>query len=173
MLARCVLLHAAMFATSEVEAPTSVPALVARVIDRHHAYLRRSLPDVSALVAKIADVHGPRVPELAELRDTVEALREALERGMADEETRLFPLLMAGQAPATAAGGLRALEATREAVRASVDRIRILTGDYRAPDGACRTWLRALVELEDLENDLGRHLALEDRLRVWAGTTTP
>lgn len=161
-----------MFATSEIEVPTSVPALVARVIDRHHAYLRRSLPDVSALVAKIAVVHGPRVPELAELRDTVEALREALERGMADEETRLFPLLMAGPDPAVAASGLRALEATREAVRASVERIRVLTREYRAPEGACRTWLRTLVELEDLETDLVRHLALEDRLRARAGAAT-
>ncbi len=155
----------------ESESPESVPALVARVIDRHHAYLRRSLPEVSRLVAKIAEVHGPRVPELGELRDTVERLRAALERGMADEETRLFPLLMASPAPATSAVGLRELEATRTSVLASLERIRDLTSEYRAPEGACRTWLRTLVELEDLENDLGRHLALEDRLRERASAT--
>jgi regulator of cell morphogenesis and NO signaling len=156
----------------EGEAPCSIPALVARVIDRHHAYLRRSLPEVSRLVAKIAEVHGPRAPELAELRDTVEGLRAALERGMADEETRLFPLLMAAPDPAAAAAGLREMEAARESIRAAVDRIRTLTGEYRAPEGACRTWLRAVVELEDLENDLERHLALEDRLRTRATSPT-
>ncbi|HET8725607.1 MAG TPA: hemerythrin domain-containing protein [Anaeromyxobacteraceae bacterium] len=157
----------------ELEAPASIPGLVARVIDRHHAYLRRSLPDVSRLVAKIAEVHGPRVPELADLRETVEALRAALERDMTDEETRFFPALMTSQDPAAARAGLRALAATREEVQAAVERIRALTGEYRAPEGACRTWVRALVELEDLENDLGRHLALEDRLRERAFTATP
>ena len=154
-----------MLSILEADAPESVPALVARVIDRHHAYLRRCLPDVSWLVAKIAEVHGPRVPELGELRETVERLRAALERGMADEETRVFPLLMASPDPAMAADGLRDLESTRRLVQAALERIRDLTGEYRAPEGACRTWLRTLVELEDLENDLGRHLALEDRLR--------
>ncbi len=163
-LARVVLKESAMSTILEGEAPSSVPALVARVIDRHHAYLRRSLPEISRLVAKIAEVHGPRAPELADLRDTVEALRATLERGMADEETRLFPQLMEGRDPATAADGLRELAGSRDAIRAAVDRIRALTGEYRAPEGACRTWLRALVELEDLENDLERHLALEDRL---------
>ncbi|HQR30286.1 MAG TPA: hemerythrin domain-containing protein [Anaeromyxobacteraceae bacterium] len=156
----------------ELEAPASVPGIVARVIDRHHAYLRRSLPDVSRLVAKIAEVHGSRAPELAELRETVEALRSALERDMTDEETRFFPALMTARDPANAEAGLRALAATREAVQVAVDRIRALTGEYRAPEGACRTWVRALVELEDLENDLGRHLALEDRLRARASATT-
>ncbi len=157
----------------ELEAPASIPGLVARVIDRHHAYLRRSLPDVSRLVAKIAEVHGPRVPELADLRETVEALRAALERDMTDEETRFFPALMTSQDPAAARAGLRALAATREEVQAAVERIRALTGEYRAPEGACRTWVRALVELEDLENDLGRHLALEDRLRERASAAAP
>ena len=153
--------------------PDSVPALVARVIDRHHAYLRLRLPDVSRLVARIAEVHGPRVPELALLRETVEDLRAALERGMTDEETRFFPALMSSRDPATTSDGLRALASTRESVQAAVDRIRALTGEYRPPEGACRTWVRALVELEDLENDLGRHLALEDRLRERASAPTP
>ena len=162
-----------MLSIVEAEGPASVPEVVARIIDRHHAFLRRSLPEVSRLVAKIAEVHGPRVPELGELRDTVEALRATLERGMADEETRLFPLLMAaagraagdpapGNPAATAA--LRELATRRASVRASIERIRALTGEYRVPAGACRTWVRALVELEDLENDVARHLALEERL---------
>ena len=150
----------------EAEGPESVPALIARVIDRHHAYLRRSLPEVSRLVAKIAEVHGPRAPELAELRDTVEALRARLERGMTEEETRLFPLLMSSGDAATATAGLGELDASRAAIRSSVERIRALTAEYRIPEGACRTWVRALVELEDLENDLGRHLALEEQLSL-------
>lgn len=161
-----------MLTIVENDGPDSVPALVARVIDRHHAYLRQRLPDVSRLVAKIAEVHGPRVPELALLRDTVEALRAALERGMTDEETLFFPALMASRDGATASAGLLALASTRETVLAAVDRIRALTGEYRPPEGACRTWIRALVELEDLENDLGRHLALEDRLRARAAAAT-
>ncbi len=150
--------------------PESVPALAARIIDRHHAFLRRSLPEVSTLVAKIAEVHGARVPELVVLRDTVEALRAALERGMDDEETHLFPLLMTGREDIAAAAALRTLEATRRTVRTAFDHVRSLTGDYRAPVGACRTWVRALVELEDLETDLERHLALEQRLRARAST---
>ncbi len=92
-----------------------------------------------------------------------------------DEATQagLVPALMTSQDPAAARAGLRALAATREEVHAAVERIRALTGEYRAPEGACRTWVRALVELEDLENDLGRHLALEDRLRERASAAAP
>ena len=154
-----------MSETSIPPAPDSIPELVARVIDRHHAYLRRSLPEVARLVAKIAEVHGPRVPELSGLRETVDGLKSSLETGMTFEETRLFPLLMSARDPSSTRDGLRDLEVLRESIVAAVERIRSLTGEYRAPEGACRTWLRALVELEDLENDLARHLALEDRLR--------
>ena len=73
----------------------STPALVARIVDRHHGYLRRQLPYLAPLVAKIAAVHGDRNPRLEELEALFGELAEALLPHLDREEEVLFPALVA------------------------------------------------------------------------------
>lgn len=142
-------------------------ALVARIVERHHGYLRSALPSVAPLVEKIASVHGDRDPALHEVAAAFAALRVRLEPHLADEELRLFPALLAGRAgdPASAAA-LEQLRAEHAEIRAGLRRLRELTRGYAPPEWACRTYRRALAELEDLEADLGRHLHLEQDVLV-------
>ena len=45
----------------------STPRLVAHIVSKYHEALRRALPNVRGLAAKVAGVHGDRNPKLAEL----------------------------------------------------------------------------------------------------------
>jgi regulator of cell morphogenesis and NO signaling len=61
---------------------------------------------------------------------------------------------------------LEALRAEHAELRAGLGRLRRLTRGFVPPEWACRTYRRALAELEDLEADLGRHLHLEQVVLV-------
>jgi regulator of cell morphogenesis and NO signaling len=141
--------------------------LVARIVERHHGYLRSALPSVAPLVERIAAVHGDRDPALVEVAAAFAALRARIEPHLVDEEERLFPALLSGRAgdPASAAA-LEQLRAEHAGIRSGLRRLRELTRGYAPPEWACRTYRRALAELEDLEADLGRHLRLEQEVLV-------
>ena len=47
----------------------STAELIAHIVSRHHTYLRRSLPALEPLVAKVARVHGEHNPKLRGLVD--------------------------------------------------------------------------------------------------------
>ncbi len=144
------------------EAELSAPDLIARIVERHHGYLRSALPVIRPLVDKIAAVHGAKDPALVELARVFEALCGRLEPHLHDEEARLFPALLAGRHgdPAVSAM-LESLRAEHAEIRGALKQVRELAHGYVAPEWACRTYRRALAELEDLEADLGRHLHLE------------
>ena len=141
--------------------------LIARIVERHHGYLRSALPVIGPLVDKIAAVHGEKDPALIDLAAVFTALRARLEPQLDEEERRLFPALLVGRAgdPAVTAA-LESLRAEHAALRAGLRLLRELAHGYVAPEWACRTYRRALAELEDLEADLGRHLHLEQVVLV-------
>jgi regulator of cell morphogenesis and NO signaling len=142
-----------------------VPALVARIIDRHHGYLRRALPSLAPLVDRIAEVHGGRDPGLGALQREFAELRARLERHLDEEEHALFPLLMS-RAPdrARATDEIARMRAEHDEVGAAIARVRDLAHAYEPPEWACRTYRLAMAELEDLETDLLRHVHLENHV---------
>jgi regulator of cell morphogenesis and NO signaling len=149
-----------------------VAALVARIIDRHHAYARRALPALGPLVAKVAEVHGAHDPRLAEVRRTFEALAGRLLGALDEEESATFPLLMTrGSDPAGVAAAVSRMEAGEAALREGLAALAALTDGYTPPSWACRSYRLALAQLEELAADLQRHLDLEatDLLPRFAG----
>jgi regulator of cell morphogenesis and NO signaling len=143
----------------------SVAALVARIIDRHHAYLRRALPSVSRLVQKIAEVHGAREPALLELVRVFAGLSDHLLPHLDEEEAVLFPLLMSRQADrGRVVAELDRMRAEHLEVGQALCRVRELVEDFEPPAWACTTYRLALAELEDLETDVLRHVHLENHV---------
>lgn len=143
----------------------STVALVARIIDRHHAYLRRSLPYIAPIMAKVAHVHGPKDEHLHELEEVFIALHDALLPHLDEEEQVLFPLLMAGRSdPARAAGELARMLADHLEVGDLLARIRQLTGGFATPEWACNTYRVLMAELDALEADILRHVHLENHV---------
>jgi regulator of cell morphogenesis and NO signaling len=143
----------------------STPALVAHIISTHHAYLRRSLPFLRDLAAKVARVHGDHNPQLRKLSDLVGALTDALLPHLDDEEQSLFPLLMATNSDPI--GVERSLSAMREehlAVGALLEQMREQSYGYTVPEWGCRSYRTLFAELATLETDTLRHVHIENHV---------
>lgn len=148
-------------ATPELQLRDS--ALVAYIVERHHAYARRALPYIVPLLAKVASFDGRRNANLGALCDAGHELADALEAHLDDEERDLFPALLAR-------------DGRREVVHRELERmyrhhrdfalllgrIRSLAGDYRAPEWASLSYRTLMEELEALDEDLTEHMHLEN-----------
>jgi regulator of cell morphogenesis and NO signaling len=139
--------------------------LVAQVVSSHHENLRTALPFLGTLSAKVAQVHGEHDPKLIEVRDTFAALSETIEAHLDVEERLLFRLVT--PAAGDRAQVERALAYARgehAEFEAVLRRIRDLTRDFAAPDWACNSYRRLLAGLRTLEEDLLRHVRVEDEI---------
>jgi regulator of cell morphogenesis and NO signaling len=140
-------------------------ALVAHVISRYHEPLRRQLPFLRTLAAKVARVHGEHNPRLGELAEIVAQLGEDLEPHLDDEEATLFPAAMAARPELPRLREL--LAAMRDehlAVAALLERMHAATEEYTVPDWACTSYRTLFRELQQLETDILRHVHLENHV---------
>ncbi|MBI5494504.1 MAG: iron-sulfur cluster repair di-iron protein [Deltaproteobacteria bacterium] len=143
----------------------STPALIARIIATHHAYLRGALPFLRPLAAKVARTHGEHNPRLEEVSALVAQLTQELVPHLDFEEESLFPLLMARSADAPrVARELASMTQEHHAVGDLLQRMRAATEDFRVPEWACTSYRTLFTELERLEGDILRHVHLENHV---------
>jgi regulator of cell morphogenesis and NO signaling len=143
----------------------STAALIARIVDRHHGYLRRTLPYIEPIMAKVAKVHGPRDASLHQLRDAFSELAASLGPHLEEEEEVLFPALVARTPDAQAVK--REIEQMHEdhlAVGDLLARIRALTSGFQTPEWGCNTYRVLMSELDALEADILRHVHMENHV---------
>ena len=143
----------------------STAALIARIVDRHHGYLRQALPYIEPIMAKVAKVHGPRDTSLHQLHDAFRELAASLGPHLDEEEEVLFPALMARAPDAPVVK--RELEQMHEdhlAVGDLLARIRALTSGFQTPEWGCNTYRVLMSELDALEADILRHVHLENHV---------
>ncbi len=149
-------------ATAAPERPSDA-ALVARIVERHHAYERRALPYLVALLAKVAGFHRRRNAKLGVLCDVGQELAEAIEAQLDDEERDLFPAVLAGS-PDAARGGLDRMRRHHRALALFLARVRWLADDFAVPSWAGRSYQLLMEELAALEEDVLEHMHLEGAL---------
>jgi len=151
--------------TEEDPRSLSTAALVARIVDRHHGYLRRALPHIAPIMDKVARVHGPHDPDLMRIAEAVRALTASLLPHLGEEEEVLFPLLTA-RAPdrGELARGLVRMRADHLEVGELLAQIRALTSGFRTPEWGCNTYRVLMSELDALEADILRHVHLENHV---------
>lgn len=138
----------------------------------HHQFLREQLPFLSDLFAKVIDVHGENHPELAETRDVFHGLRAELEPHMFKEEQILFPTVRRMEAARAAVpmpfgslqNPIQVMEDEHAGAGQALQRLRSLTGGYRAPQDACQAYSGLLEILERLETDLHEHIHKENNI---------
>lgn len=138
----------------------------------HHAYLRAELPRLTAIVAKVADVHGDSHPELQGLNDAFAALRAELEPHMAKEEQVLFSAIRElektdGNASfpfGSVANPISMMEHEHDNAGGGLSKIRTATSDFAVPVDACNTYLAMLDGLRELEADLHQHIHKENNI---------
>ncbi len=147
----------------------SLAELIDHIVATHHAYLRRELPRLSALIDRVAQVHGPRSPWLHEVREVFGRLKRELEAHMRSEEEVIFPLIrVLEEGSADAAAELEPLlvqaEREHDAAGKALHRLRTLSDHYRPPEWACSSFRALLEGLQALEADMHRHVHRENNV---------
>lgn len=147
------------------------PAFLADyIVNEHHTYVRENLPVLRAFAQKVAKVHGHAQPELAEIAARVEMLAQELLTHLASEEKSVFPLIKAlgSGSEAQTRDDLRTLidelEHEHDAAGTLMREIRTLSDDFTPPEWACNTYRALYAQLEEFEEDLHRHVHLENNV---------
>lgn len=146
------------------------------IIKRHHNYVRGNIPLLNANLEKICQVHGERHPELFEVnRFFIESSGE-LTMHLQKEELLLFPFirklehafrdrLSKPQSPfGPVSNPISMMVAEHQQEGDRFDQISTLTANYTVPEDACVTFELTLTQLRDFENDLHRHIHLENNI---------
>lgn len=143
------------------------PALLARhIVDVHHGFLRRELPRLRAMSEKVAQVHGGHTPSLVEMRGVFDGLQAELDSHMMKEEQILFPMIEAlasGEAPPMPLDcPINQMVHEHDIAGGALARLRELSHGFRPPPEACNTYRALFSGLKELEEDLHRHIHLEN-----------
>jgi regulator of cell morphogenesis and NO signaling len=150
--------------------------LVSHIVDEHHAFLRKTLPLVELLAARVVEAHSQHGDRLAELHASLHTLRGNLESHLDHAESALFPLLIRGGRARKTRELLDAMRAEHLHVGDTLRKIRTLANRFELPSWACATYAALMAELETMEQDTLEHVHLENNVlapRFDAGPLAP
>jgi len=162
--------------TAPAENPAELPpdALAVYIVERHHGFLRGELPRLHAMAKRVAQVHGGHTPSLIELFRVFDSMAAELFSHIEKEEQVLFPAIVAmsrGEpAPGNLDGPLACMMHEHEDAGTALARLRELSRDFQPPIDACNTYRALFAGLRDLEEDLHRHIHLENSVLFPAAT---
>jgi regulator of cell morphogenesis and NO signaling len=143
---------------------------------RHHSYVRKSIPFLKASLDKICEVHGANHPELFEIRELFNESAGNLTMHLQKEELVLFPYIKKLSEAATqkkslqkpgfgsVANPIQMMLEEHEAEGSRFDKIASLTKNYQVPADGCTTYKVTLENLKEFEDDLHRHIHLENNI---------
>ena len=155
----------------------SLELLCAHILTHHHAYVRRELPRLLQLAAKVSARHGTAHAELTALDAALSLLELDLNEHFPKEESLIFPYIVtlersvdrshhSGEIPPASCCGFLAtplsiIAAEHDEATALLDQLRQLTQNFTPPPNACPSY-RALYDgLRELDEDLRQHIDLE------------
>ena len=150
--------------------------LIDHIINVHHKYVEESLPILLEYSDKVAKVHGHHYSEVVEINHLVHAVAEELSLHLKKEELILFPFVKEleaakkeGRDPSippfgTVNNPIRMMEHEHENAGDTFKTIAQLTNNYNPPEGACNTFRALYAMLEEFEEDLHRHIHLENNI---------
>ncbi|HTI07909.1 MAG TPA: iron-sulfur cluster repair di-iron protein [Puia sp.] len=146
------------------------------IVNTHHSYVKKNLPEIRAYAEKVTKVHGDRHPELATIRQLVQEVQDELNEHLGKEERVLFPYIKAlvaaktGGQPLTEPGfgtvqnPIRLMEMEHELVGKNLARIREISHNYLLPGDACASYGLLYKLLDAFEEDLHLHIHLENNI---------
>ncbi|MEX2640956.1 MAG: iron-sulfur cluster repair di-iron protein [Balneolales bacterium] len=150
--------------------------LVDYIRDTHHRFVRAKAGEIEAYAARVAQVHGEHFPENIEVHNRFVVLIKDLMHHLDAEEETVFPLIKTISEQRRAGVAVSAelisafkkqlllMESEHEEAGAVMEQIRELTNSYQPPEGACTTYRVLYQNLAGFEEDLHRHVHLENNI---------
>jgi regulator of cell morphogenesis and NO signaling len=146
------------------------------IVNTHHFYVKKSLPDLREYAAKVAKAHGNHHPELLTIHQLVEKIHAELSAHLEKEEKILFPFIKelaisftTGSIPKRAYFGtvqhpITVMITEHEMAGKYLEQIRTLINNNPLPENACATYSLLYQMLDEFENDLHIHVHLENNI---------
>jgi len=146
--------------------------LVDYIVQNHHSYVKNAIPEIQAFLDKVCDAHGNDCPELPLIRENFLDLSEELTSHMEKEERVLFPAIKRLESQndvdhplaSTLQVPIGAMEHEHVVAGDLVKHIRASSNNYTPPDFACPTFRITYKKLQEFDNDLMRHIHLENNI---------
>lgn len=140
------------------------------IVNTHHLYIRKNLPDITAYAKKVLEVHGAQHPELKEINEITQSLAERLMKHIDEEEKQVFPKMKEELAKKSGHGAFAVkpsfdgLEREHKEILDDFAKIKELTKQYTLPSDACASYELLFRNLEALQDDLFLHFHLENNI---------
>lgn len=146
------------------------------IVNTHHRYVRKNLPEIVKYAKKVMEVHSDNHPELVEINNFVVEMAATLTAHLAEEETVLFPKIKAlannnNEIDAAKTWGHESLknlidtvEVEHEVVGKELVDIRELSKNYTLPQDACASYTLLYRMLGEFEDDIHLHIHLENNI---------
>ncbi|MHC1773981.1 MAG: iron-sulfur cluster repair di-iron protein [Lentimicrobium sp.] len=140
------------------------------IVNTHHKFVLKNLPELVFYTNKIAEVHGGHHPELIEVKSLFTKINEELLQHLKNEEEVLFPAIKEAEKNATPevqstiVSEITRMQGEHEFAGGAMDKINVLTQNYLIPEDACNTYRVSLKLLEQFEDDLHIHVHLENNI---------
>lgn len=150
--------------------------LIDHIVNIHHTYVKESLPILSQYANKVAKVHGEHYPEVIKINKLFHEVANELMMHLQKEELVLFPFikqLASAEVEKTELNiphfktihnPIKMMEYEHENAGDIFKQIAELTHNYTPPEGACNTFKALYAKLQEFEEDLHRHIHLENNI---------
>jgi regulator of cell morphogenesis and NO signaling len=155
----------------------SLDFLADYIVNTHHSYVKKTIPDIRNYAAKVAKVHGAHHPELLRINQLAQEVCDEMSSHMVKEETVLFAYVKQLVAAKNTGGGkvqfgnlqtvetpINMMEMEHEQVGGNMDEIRKISNNYQLPQDACASYSFLFKTLDEFENDLHIHVHLENNI---------
>ncbi len=145
------------------------------IVHKHHTYVKEMMPMIQFHVRKVAIKHGESHPEALRIFENFERVVTDLEMHMMKEENILFPYIKKlvevkniGFASNTihefVKNPINVMLDEHDQVNLLLVEIRKLSNEFTPPADACTTFKLSYAELKEFEEDLHKHIHLENNL---------
>ena len=143
--------------------------------ETHHAYINEQAPFIQQKLDKLCNVHGDNHPELFEVKELFDGAVGNLTAHMKKEELILFPYIRNlvkfknGQLDdvpgmGNIMGPISAMMQEHDIEGERFRQMNEITNRYTTPADGCNTYEVTYKALKDFENDLHRHIHLENNI---------
>jgi regulator of cell morphogenesis and NO signaling len=147
------------------------------ILNIHHRYLKKALPEIKAYVDHFLEGHREKFPELSELENIINRFLKEIPPHMKQEEEILFPyikqiyhawkhresyarlLIRTLRKPVE-----EVMQKEHESTGKSLHRMREITNNYTPPKKTCLTHKVTFAKLKELDADLVQHIHLENNI---------
>lgn len=140
------------------------------IVNTHHKFVLKNLPDLVFYTQKIAEVHGDHHSELVEIAALIVKINEELLQHLKNEEEVLFPAIKevvslgSEIAKATIQSEIERMLGEHDFAGGAMDEINKISKGYKLPEDACNSYKVAFNLLEQFEDDLHTHVHLENNI---------